>query len=90
MYIEYVANINGVGVLGFTLLMFPAPAGHLTTVKFLLQKGANIKKQNEKNDMALILAAKRGHFEIVNEIFQFNADISIRGFHNTTVLQIVS
>lgn len=46
--------------------MFAAQAGHLEMVKCAIENRADIEARDEQNDTALILAAEKGHVEIVN------------------------
>lgn len=52
---------------GSTPLMMAAECGHTETVK-LLAKKADVNLANLDGDTALILAARRGHFEIVQRL----------------------
>lgn len=50
-------------------------AGHLCTVKFLIDKGANVRKQTTNNDHTpLSLACAGGHLPVVQLLLENNAD----------------
>lgn len=60
-------------------------AGHLCTVKFLIDKGANPRKQTTNNDHTpLSLACAGGHLPVVQLLLENNADpnhkLKVRAF----------
>ena len=75
---KYKLNINSKAVTG-TPLHVAADVGNLEIVKLLVNKGANINfKAGEANTTPLILAARRGFFDIWRDYFSqfFNSQIS--------------
>lgn len=60
------SEINHIG-FWYTPLLWAAHNGQLNKVKFLIDKGANIKAKTYRNNTALHLAARQGH----NEIFKY-------------------
>ncbi|HZI27361.1 MAG TPA: ankyrin repeat domain-containing protein [Gemmatimonadaceae bacterium] len=53
------------GRLCSTTLMFAADAGHIDTVKELLQRGADVDRVDTGGRTALDFARERGHEDIV-------------------------
>jgi ankyrin repeat protein len=58
---------------GRTLLMFRANKGDLQGVRFLIQKGANVNKEDKKGRTALYYASKNGHLDVVRELISKGA-----------------
>ena len=60
---------------GRTCLMKASRAGHLCTVKFLLDRGANLNKTMSQNEhTALSLACGGGHVAVVEILLGYGAD----------------
>ncbi|KAI9836775.1 MAG: hypothetical protein M1819_000940 [Sarea resinae] len=62
-----------------TPLQAAALAGHVTTVRLLLSKGANINTQGGWFGNALQAAAYAGHLPVVTELLDHGADIDAEG-----------
>lgn len=72
---QYGADIEHESEGGRTPLMKACRAGHLCTVKFLIDKGANVRKQTTNNDHTpLSLACAGGHLSVVQLLLENNAD----------------
>ena len=63
--------------------------GHLTTTGLLLDLGAEIDLQNDDGDTALLLAVKRGHTEVANELRSRGADEKIQNKKGETALNML-
>lgn len=61
-------RINESDDQGNTLLHHAVQKGSLSSVKYLLAKGADISLQNKEGNSALHLAVQQGYFNIVNEM----------------------
>lgn len=62
-------------------------AGHQCTVKFLIQKGADVNRQSTNNDHTpLSLASAGGHLAVVQLLLQHNADPFHKLKDNSTML----
>lgn len=72
---------------GRTPLMKACRAGHQCTVKFLIQKGADVNRQSTNNDHTpLSLASAGGHLAVVQLLLQHNADPFHKLKDNSTML----
>lgn len=70
---------------GLALLDLAAANGHLTTVEFLVNNGANISAQDNNGYTPLHNAAARGHTEIVQLLLDKDAKINVK---NTATINI--
>jgi ankyrin repeat protein len=66
---------------GTTLLMFAARSGNEQLIEFLLEKRANVLKQNKFGDNAVGLAALNGSLPVVRRLVAGGADIAARGWN---------
>lgn len=64
--------------MGEAPLIRAAHNGHLMTVKFLVEKGADVNAVDMGDNSALHWAAMRGHVEIVKYLLDQGADKTIR------------
>jgi len=62
------ANVNNLDNVGYSPLLHAAERGHLKLVKLFLISGATPVIKNKNKDTALMLAANKGHQEIVTEL----------------------
>ena len=68
-------NIRGTKEFhGVTPLMFSSGIGARVTVKLLVEKGARLNDTDTQGNTALIQAAKKGHFNIVQFLLQQGAN----------------
>ena len=61
-----------------TPLLRAAHNGHLATVMYLVEQGADLNTLDMGDNTALHWAAMRGHVEIVNFLVQSGADRNVR------------
>ena len=84
LLIEYGADINSVGPLGFTPLIYAARASDLRLVQLLIEKGANLNARNENGNTALIYAANRNSVAMVKALLAAGADPTIANSQGQT------
>ena len=83
---KYKLNINSKAVTG-TPLHVAADVGNLEVVKLLVNKGANINfKAGEANTTPLILAARRGFFDICDFLVANQAQVNLSDDSGWTAL----
>jgi ankyrin repeat protein len=63
-------NINAKDSIGGTALMSACRVGDLSTVKSLVEKGANVNNANNSGYTPLIHASSKGHLEIVKYLVE--------------------
>ena len=69
-----------------TPLSTAAEFGHTNCVKLLIQKGADVNKQNAEGDTALMVASGKGHSDCVSVLIEAGADVNIKNnFHYTAL-----
>ena len=73
---------------GVTALMFAAQEGHERAVELLLQRGAEINKQNSDGCTALMFAAGEGHSAVVLRLLRAGADTKLRSGKGKSALQL--
>ena len=54
--------------------MYAAMRGHLTVVKYLIEKGAHVNLKT--NTSALLSASSLGHLEVVRYLIEHGADVN--------------
>lgn len=64
--------------MGESPLIRAAHNGHMQTVKFLVEQGANVNALDMGDNSALHWAAMRGHVEIVKFLTEQGADKTLR------------
>ena len=64
----------------------PAQFGHLDTVKFLIEKGADINQVDDSHNSALMLAVRDNHLEVVKYLVGKGADLEQRDEGGYTAL----
>jgi uncharacterized protein len=67
-----IPHIDCASKLGFTALHAAALTGQSITVKYLVQKGADINKTTSKGDSAIHLAAANGYDSIIDILLKEN------------------
>ena len=67
---------------GFTPLNIAAQIGDVATIKYLLDKGADINTQSTDGSTPLISAAKAENIRAMNTLKSYGADINIRDHNN--------
>ena len=84
-----VANTYGWGdrqAKGFTPLIRMAEANDLASVRYLLDKGANVNAQDERGRSALMLAVWNKNLEMCKLLLARGADINLTGDEGVTAL----
>jgi ankyrin repeat protein len=66
-------QVDAVGRVGNSSLMWAAYFGETDVVKYLLTKGADVNLINEDGHTALQLASKKGHRDIVKLLRNYGA-----------------
>jgi ankyrin repeat protein len=69
-------NVDTEGPQGRTPLIEAAINGHLSVVKFLVERGADVNKVDADGSSALLAAASGGHLPIVEYLIEHGADIN--------------
>ena len=62
--------------------------GHIETVKYLNEHGADVNATN--NLLALILASRKGHLEIVKYLFENDANLNAKDENERTLVMNAS
>lgn len=74
------ANASGVNSMGRTAFMNAAKAGHVETVKYLLQRGSIYKTKDNDGNSAIHLASQDGKLLVVKYFLeQLGADVNAQG-----------
>ncbi|XP_039291555.1 protein fem-1 homolog CG6966 isoform X1 [Nilaparvata lugens] len=79
---------EGETIEGAPPLWCAAAAGHLSVVRFLVQRGANINATTRTHSTPLRAACFDGHFEIVKFLISNGANIEVSNRHGHTCLMI--
>src|SRR2546421_4462753 len=69
-------NVDTEGPQGRTPLIEAAINDHLSVVKFLVERGADVNKVDADGSSALLAAAFGGHLPIVEYLIEHGADIN--------------
>ncbi|XP_055524188.1 26S proteasome non-ATPase regulatory subunit 10-like [Wyeomyia smithii] len=72
-----------------TPLVLATLGGHLSTVRFLVSKGASVNHRNWQGHSSLQYACSKGHFEIVKYLLEQGADVNVVDKRNDTPLHRV-
>ena len=67
---DYTINVDIENELGHTPLIVASSRGHTEVVKLLLERKADVNKQNKNKATALIVASYRGNTEVVDLLIQ--------------------
>ena len=70
-------DVNCADADGFTPLIYAAKYGAVSSLRVLLEAGANLNAQNAKGATALYFAAKGGHMDCVNALIESGADTEL-------------
>ena len=85
------ADVNAPGLWGWTPLLFASYWGCLETARWLIEHGADMDaKALEGHHTSLHLAASSGNLEIVQMLFEHNANVNARNKTGHTPLQLAS
>ena len=79
-------DVNSVGELGRTPLMYASRGGDHKVADMLLKAGADIGAKDEEGACALHLAARGGHVGVMRIFLDNGVDINERGEHERTPL----
>ncbi len=85
-----VVKFDGHIVNGASALWCAAGSGHLSVIKLLVSKGANINHLTDTNSSPLRAACFDGRLDIVEYLVSHNADINLANAYNNTCLMISS
>lgn len=80
---------DGETIEGARPLWCAAAAGHLSLVKLLVKRGANVNSTTKTNSTPLRAACFDGYFDIVRFLVNHGADIELANSHGHTSLMIV-
>jgi Ankyrin repeats (many copies) len=72
--------VNAQDLYGWTPLLLASIHGHVQTVRFLLNKGADVNHENSFGNTAVMCAGKRGHFSVVRLLLFHGAKVSYQSF----------
>lgn len=73
---------------GFTPLHLAALNGHYQIAEYLIQKGADIKLVNKKNQNALMLACSQGHVKVAHFLITNGASVDQKDDRGDTCLHM--
>ena len=73
-----------------TMLVGAATCGHTSIIELLLQRKAEVDRQNSDGITALMSAAMNNHPAIVKRLLQAGARLDLRNVGNCTALQIAN
>eukprot|EP01127_Copromyxa_protea_P023731 TRINITY_DN9023_c0_g1_i1.p1 TRINITY_DN9023_c0_g1~~TRINITY_DN9023_c0_g1_i1.p1 ORF type:complete len:673 (-),score=103.41 TRINITY_DN9023_c0_g1_i1:8-2026(-) len=74
------ANLNEVNEYGQTVLFTAAFHNHLSLVKLFISLGVNVNQADNCGCTPAIVAAKRGHFEVLQALREAHADLDKKAF----------
>jgi ankyrin repeat protein len=75
MLLERDADVN-LGTVDSSALLDASLIGHEGCVQLLLEKGAHVNVQHERNSTALLAASYRGFEDIVNTLLEKGANVN--------------
>ena len=83
------ADVNALGLWGWTPLLLATVKGHLEVVRWLLEHGAEVNAEDKvDNWTSLHLAARDGHFEICRALLKHNGNTTVRDDDGDTPLHL--
>ena len=69
------ASVDQIDNEGRTSLMKAVRAGHISTVRYLISKGADVNRSTNSNDSTILsLSCAGGHLEIASLLLKYGAD----------------
>ena len=71
-------------------LIYSSKNGDLDIVKLLLKSGADVNRQNNSGNTALVLASNSGHDKTVKMLVAAGADVNIQNLNGTTALMLAA
>ncbi|MCF8010205.1 MAG: ankyrin repeat domain-containing protein [Clostridiales bacterium] len=71
-----------------TPLILASYNGHLSMIKSLFKKGANVNTQSEDGITALMAAVHKGHLDIIKELIDNGADVNLQSKNGLKALMI--
>eukprot|EP00792_Barthelona_sp_PAP020_P005696 TRINITY_DN2759_c0_g1_i1.p1 TRINITY_DN2759_c0_g1~~TRINITY_DN2759_c0_g1_i1.p1 ORF type:complete len:271 (-),score=77.70 TRINITY_DN2759_c0_g1_i1:57-869(-) len=86
---KYPQWIDEKGSLGQTPLMCAVTPGHMSIVRLLLGRGANVNEKDRFKRTALIHAAEHDHLEICELLIQNGSDAYERDYEGRTALDMI-
>lgn len=86
IFYEESMSLNDRDSHGTTSLQLAARYGHLSTARFLIDRGVDMDVGNLKKETAIYWAARNGHAPIVQLLVERGADVSIEDFEGWTPL----
>ena len=76
--LEVVVAVKGanIDIKGTPLLMWAAQKGHIYTVRYLVEQGAEVNVQDKDGNTALMWAAQKGHIYTVRYLVEQGAEVN--------------
>ena len=94
LLLENHSDIDAVDKDQNTILHFAAESGDINTIKLLLNYSKDIGKfvntRNGKKQTPIHLAARRGKYEVVQQLLENLADVNLVDMHNNTILHFAA
>ncbi len=88
LVLEEKASLTVCNVNGFTSLLLSTTHGHIDTVKFLVERGANINEKNNWGKNALKLARERNYAEMVMFLKTHSSSHAMLSSSNVPILTV--
>lgn len=80
------ANVDSIGVFGWSALLVSVHGNHLETMKLLLQQKPNVNTCDGQRHTPLIAASKEGKLEMVKLLLKARAFVNLSDEHGHTAL----
>lgn len=78
--------VNAMSNTGFTALIIAAAHGHVETIEYLLEKGADVDAVHDNKVTALMYAAAAGHIDSMKMLIAKGADLEFKHTNGGTAL----